>query len=1697
MEIVDTLGGAIMSTLSTISPNALMVALGVFVLGLACASIGWIIRGPDPTASEADTSHNSDARPIVPALPYLGATSDDIRDSTGLHSHLEETQVVDVSEYDSTTTRSSSILNSTLASTAEGLRTLGRGRKKQQLVFEEQRKDLEVSLRSTAYKLKTREAELKEFRSRSTDELRFAKDRIKELESNANSHKHTKNQVLHLTETNRDLEKQLSNIQSGPDLKAANKALRNEVATQKQANETYRKNIDALQQKVNTLKKSDTDLQNVNREIQHAQIEAEKTSIETRQQQTQLIAERDAEIQQLRATLDLNKKETLELTSKLTEIQTKHDESKVLEQQQQRKLSSLEAELEKTSRHAKEIGTEQDRKVKELNNQVEAQQQELKQQSHLLTKSQAATESAKFKLDEIERKRTTYRDETSKEISTLKERVSDLSKFETANLNQQTTIRKLEEQLAESRSKQSELEEKSGSLIHATSENEKLAIKIDSLQKALTDVTDNNASLDGQNIELKSQLSTLDKQKFELVKNVQNLELRQSESRDAAIELERLRRQTRQQDEKIKGLTSSLDQARSSETQIKQAKSTISEQTVEIARLEEKCVEFESNAKESENEHRRQIAQIEKLQAKSTGLIAEVERSKSNVETLNDRISGLEEDASAHALRLQAMSKAKDTLQHEKKSLESDIGDIRARFREQSNLLEKTSRALDSSKDEYNTAQVQIAKLQSSIKTIDESRAADSEEISELRQRNKSMQDTLTAKTAELEKASEKANNSLSKSEADLQQALTQHKADTNSWRSARNEFSVREQDLSATISSLQQGLKQKEIEITELSGFKAELELKTRQNDSFRKQIEETRLSGKLHKEKTAELQIELAAYEQKYATVSHDLKGLKQTMAAMEATHRDSLKKETSRISLLLENAEKSSSESASQVKDLKGQLHAIEVKSKKAEAQNKQLLQNEIQSAEQALAAKLTQTHKIELEAGAKKNAELQKQLLESEDQAKKLAQNLVQEKHLQDTIKEQQQQGDKQLVSVRAELEAITKARDGVAEKLEVTTNQALRSESDLSEVQDKLASTKELLENRETQIENEKKLSLELREQHERSSRQLQSMTTTLEELKRSVATQNEKLRAAEVQEQQTSEELVKVRKEVSLKATDLESEQNKLKQVQQSFQKSQQELASQKAALETARKAQEASSKQQSEDAKLLSTLKATVAERDSALSNTRKLQEKNVQLENSVSSYESQVQGLKNELGQKSTDIVTLETGLEQAGKELNARSDEANKYKSRLMDVEKLIEEERKNAAETEKTLLGMQSSTKETQARKQKIEANLAELRKTVVERDKTIIGLQREHEQFKSLKGLVAQRQSDIESLRSQIDRLSRLEASLHEKNALLEKTRTELAESARMQTNQASKIKSLESTLSEANKQIASYIRRDNQPDQLNEHEEANPVEFNRLNAQVKSLTNERNLGLERVKELSEIAKSIDEKDKIIRELRNGLSDSKVSDRELDLLRVKISRQDADLRNKKLTIEQLKRDLTRLSPNTAKATKANKRVTEGLELLGSQQAKTGKKPSRSKRESQGAGLNGSRTDSRSDNRNEIMDDDTLTVEVVSEKPAKVTASSTAAKAAQADTSTAPVTVEQTQSVPEPKSAATAAKSSKSVAKSATLYTAPAEKDDLKRIKGIGPVMETTLYSLGVTSYRQIAEFTAVDIARVSEALDAFH
>ena len=53
----------------------------------------------------------------------------------------------------------------------------------------------------------------------------------------------------------------------------------------------------------------------------------------------------------------------------------------------------------------------------------------------------------------------------------------------------------------------------------------------------------------------------------------------------------------------------------------------------------------------------------------------------------------------------------------------------------------------------------------------------------------------------------------------------------------------------------------------------------------------------------------------------------------------------------------------------------------------------------------------------------------------------------------------------------------------------------------------------------------------------------------------------------------------------------------------------------------------------------------------------------------------------------------------------------------------------------------------------------------------------------------------------------------------------------------------------------------------------------------------------------------------------------------------------------------------------------------------------------------------------------------------------------------------------------------------------------LFDAPeGDADDLKKISGVGPVLEGKLNALGITQYQQVAAFSADDIARVDEVLN---
>ena len=53
----------------------------------------------------------------------------------------------------------------------------------------------------------------------------------------------------------------------------------------------------------------------------------------------------------------------------------------------------------------------------------------------------------------------------------------------------------------------------------------------------------------------------------------------------------------------------------------------------------------------------------------------------------------------------------------------------------------------------------------------------------------------------------------------------------------------------------------------------------------------------------------------------------------------------------------------------------------------------------------------------------------------------------------------------------------------------------------------------------------------------------------------------------------------------------------------------------------------------------------------------------------------------------------------------------------------------------------------------------------------------------------------------------------------------------------------------------------------------------------------------------------------------------------------------------------------------------------------------------------------------------------------------------------------------------------------------------LFQAPAgDPDDLKKISGVGPVLEGKLHALGITKFAQVAAFTPEDVAKIDDALN---
>jgi large subunit ribosomal protein L21 len=107
-----------------------------------------------------------------------------------------------------------------------------------------------------------------------------------------------------------------------------------------------------------------------------------------------------------------------------------------------------------------------------------------------------------------------------------------------------------------------------------------------------------------------------------------------------------------------------------------------------------------------------------------------------------------------------------------------------------------------------------------------------------------------------------------------------------------------------------------------------------------------------------------------------------------------------------------------------------------------------------------------------------------------------------------------------------------------------------------------------------------------------------------------------------------------------------------------------------------------------------------------------------------------------------------------------------------------------------------------------------------------------------------------------------------------------------------------------------------------------------------------------------------------------------------------------------------------------------------------------------------------------------------------------KPSKKAAAPKKAAAKKTDEAAKAAPVEKAAAAEKPKAEEKAKAPAKAKAEDApaAIFSAPeGAADDLKKISGVGPVLEKKLHAFGVTQYAQIAAFTKADIDKLDEAL----
>jgi len=450
------------------------------------------------------------------------------------------------------------------------------------------------------------------------------------------------------------------------------------------------------------------------------------------------------------------------------------------------------------------------------------------------------------------------------------------------------------------------------------------------------------------------------------------------------------------------------------------------------------------------------------------------------------------------------------------------------------------------------------------------------------------------------------------------------------------------------------------------------------------------------------------------------------------------------------------------------------------------------------------------------------------------------------------------------------------------------------------------------------------------------------------------------------------------------------------------------------------------------------------IAKRDQELSRIKLNAAKTQELENKIAKMSSQLK-LIPELQQKlklqnnlKENLKTLQNKISERDSKLSQASSELkrlpeihkklklqSKLKDELASLQKKLHDRDGKLAEMSSELQQIPELKNKLEKKNRTVE-EVSALQNKLNNRDSSIQKLTKKVNELPTLENKLTEQTRLNNSLKKLPQQLKERDVELSRISSELEAQKALVSDQLRRIETQGRQLSEKQQQLDKAKQQTEHYQKRmsalqqhgtDSASSTKPQHSAANANNPNAFQAnedselidlrkKVESLIVERDMGLNRVKELSESARLLAERDKQLKQLKLDAADDRIKARDLDSLRAKLERNEQEIQNKNFAIDELKKMLR-------------------------EQKKAKPKPA-------------------------------------------VSAKKTTIK----------------------KATTTKSNAKKTLFSTATNGSGTSNKDDLKKIHGIGPKLEQLLNDYGITHYQQIVELSVDDIRDLEENIISF-